>query len=728
VNNKLLLVTLGALLSGSAYSTPMLYTDYIQELDAPVSNKIQDYITQKTQPERIMNIMQSQSRKVDRDTAPLFLNSLALLIAHPDYLQYTPALFQMRIQILMLTGNIEEGIQVIEQLNRKEQESYRLLWVTGLLLTDQKERAIKVFNDVDRNAFQQHKAEYVDTAKDMVLNYKILSQRFQLPEDGNNTIAQQLIEVYNSAGIYDKALAERERVLMWTPELIAQQDQRTALVDFAKEHDLIHKELLLMQTYLTIAAKEGEQFYGNLYTVNDYTDVLVRYYLDPRNTDRRKEWNEALLDAQKLAGQFDPNSHKAYLKNRMLLYNDSRPNLFYSDLVELATVEQDRLLLSKAYLPTLSLPIRHVLLEGYFSLTPLSDKKELVMAGAYAELIERCDEQTPMLVRAFKGHQQLPTSSTLAYQCFEPITWSTLSLSPKMLASLQEEQEQVSYLEMKAKGNESRMLDIAQDSHYLDMRLDATLFFAQSQPLTASRLSELSTIGESLILTAGQQKMVDEAIIDTLRQQNDPELLFSWLKLKPSANAMELAFVAMEQDAMSDAVYYLMMRFTQPEPLNAYEEVKSVRYLDSVFSSLSSDEQEQVHALSQESVQTMLALQNIENELTAAFKDSGIPTMDAVKQALTTFKQFKALLSTAVAEPNYTAQLWLLSDLNRRLSQFLVEQSIQADKRFQPILMEQSTQFKSQSQALLRQLLGLKIEGVTDVRILTSALLFEGGN
>ncbi|MGF1803968.1 hypothetical protein L4C31_01810 [Aliivibrio sifiae] len=727
MSNKLLLsLTLGVLLSGNVHSAPMLYADYLQALNAPVSSKIQDYVTQKTQPDRVINIMLSQSQKVDSDTASLFLDSVALLMVHPDYHQYLPTLRQMRIQILMLNGRIKEGIQNIENLDSKEQDRYRLLWVNSLLWTEQKELAVKVFNDVNRETYQQHKDEYINTGVDMTLNHGVLSQRFQLPEEGNNAIAQQLITTYDNMGAYDKALAERERVLMWTSDLVAQQHQRTSLVTFAKTHELIHKELLMMTTYLTIAAQKGEQFYGDVDTVHEYTNALVLYHLDPRNTERDSAWNDTLLDAEKLTGQFDSNSRRAYLKNRILLYQDTRPDFFYLDLVELATVEQDRRLLSKAYLSTLSLPIRHELLEGYFSLPVVSDEKEIVMADAYAGLIEQCEDQTPMLVRALKGHQLLQTSSILAYQCFEPIIWSSLSLSPQMQVSLQKEQEQVSYMEMKARGSESQMLSIAQGSHNSDMRLDAALFAVERQPLTASRLSELGTITEGLTLTSEQQKTVDNAIIDTLRQQGDMELLLSRLKLNPSANAMELAFGAMDQDATSEAVHYLVMRFAQPEPLSTYEEVKSVRYLDSVFSSLSLYEQGAVRSLSQDSVQTMLVLQNIESQLPGAFKENGLSTMDAVKRALTEFNQLKASLSKSVAEPNYTAQLWLTSVLNRRLAQFLVEQSTQADGRLQPILMKQSIQLKSQSDALLHQLLDLKLEGVTDVRILESVLLFEG--
>jgi hypothetical protein len=160
----------------------------------------------------------------------------------------------------------------------------------------------------------------------------------------------------------------------------------------------------------------------------------------------------------------------------------------------------------------------------------------------------------------------------------------------------------------------------------------------------------------------------------------------------------------------------------QPTPLTQADDIRVVRYLDSVYPSLSQEVQQQVRQVSNEGVQTMVQLRTDEATLDSAFDVEASDTMVAVQQALATYNQLKAKLSSAPVA-NASAQLWLLGQLEGRFGQFLTLQAAQAPDALKPVLREQASQREAQAQRYVRQVVAQKVEGVMDVRVLDAVLL-----
>jgi hypothetical protein len=317
--------------------------------------------------------------------------------------------------------------------------------------------------------------------------------------------------------------------------------------------------------------------------------------------------------------------------------------------VALGMLTQERSTIVNKYSAYLSPSVQQTLLEGGFALPLKSDNITLAMADAYANLIEQCDETVPMEVRALKGHQFVSHDELdLAQQCFSSVVWERVALSDNMISSLSLEQNQVDYMAMKQRGHSTAMVAMAQQGDAA-MRLDAALFAVEAEPLTFERLNVLGEIGVVLALTDEQQKDMNARINERLRQEGPSELLLSRLEQAPRENALALAYWFISQDQDKEAMDYLLIRLEQPEPLADADEIKVVRYLDSVFPSLSQETQQRVRQVSNHSVQVMLQLQAQEASLASAFSIKEADMMVAIGQALAQYNQQRASLSSAPA-------------------------------------------------------------------------------
>ncbi|TNZ87998.1 hypothetical protein CGK40_22930 [Vibrio parahaemolyticus] len=714
---------LGGLLSGGVQGAPLLYTDYVAALEAPVSNELQRYVRDGASPERVMNILLKQSQKVTLDSSSVFLDNVHFLLSESDYAPYQSALHQMSIQTLMLNGDVEAGVKAIASLPSSEQSSYRLLWTAGLLQLSRTPQAVEVFNALSPKEYQRNKAQALNVAQDMVVNHGVASDALHFPGQGNGEFALQLANFYEHNGLYAKSLTERTRRLSLISEPSAQQAYRQTLVAFAKEHDLVRDERQLMEAYL-IAAVANEGVVGEKAHVNEYSRLLVRYYFDERNQAQQERWTDEWLEAQRRLSDVDSATQQAYLENRLYRYNASRPDAFYSDIVALAMLTQERGTIVQYYSTSLSPSIQQTLLEGFFALPLESDKTTLAMADTYAGLLEQCDETAPMEVRALKGHQFVRHDTlNSAQRCFSSVVWEQVSLPDDMVALLSQEQNQVDYMVVKQQGDSSSMIAMALQGD-ANMRLDAALFAVDAQPLTAERLDVLTEIGVILTLTDAQQKDMDAKVNERLRQEGQSELLLPRLEQAPKENALALAYWFMSQDQERDAVNYLLMRLVQPEPLSDTDEIKVVRYLDSVFSSLPQEEQQRVRQASNQSVQRMLQLQAQDASLASAFRIEEADMMAAIGQALAQYNQQRASLTSAPAA-NASAQLWLLGQLEWQLGQFLNQQMAKAPDALKPVLNEQVKQREAQARHYVHQVIEQRMEGVMDTRVLDAVLFME---
>ncbi|MBY7711036.1 hypothetical protein JJB90_26360, partial [Vibrio alginolyticus] len=108
------------------------------------------------------------------------------------------------------------------------------------------------------------------------------------------------------------------------------------------------------------------------------------------------------------------------------------------------------------------------------------------------------------------------------------------------------------------------------------------------------------------------------------------ELLLPRLEQSPEENALALAYWHMSQDQEKDAVAYLLMRLAQSEPLSDVDEIKVVRYLDSIYPSLPQDVQSRVQQVSNDAVQTMLQLRAQEALVASAFHIEEADMMAAI--------------------------------------------------------------------------------------------------
>ncbi len=716
-------IMLGGLLSGGVQSAPLLYTDYVAALEAPVSTELQQYVRDGASPERIMNILLNQSQKVTLDSSSVFLDNVHFLLSESDYAPYQSALHQMGIQTLMLNGDIEAGVKAIASLPPSEQSPYRLLWTAGLLQLNHTSQAVEVFNAISSKEYQDNKTQALSVAQDMVVNYGVASDSLRFPGRGAGDFALQLAAFYEHNGLYTKSLAERVRRLSLIAESSAQQAYRQTLVTFAKEHDLVRDERELMEAYL-IAAVAGDGVVGEMDHVNEYSHLLVHYYFDKRNQAQQARWTDEWLEAQRRLSDTNVVTQQAYLENRLYRYNASRPDVFYSDVVALAMLTQERGSIVHYYSGSLSPSNQQTLLEGFFALPLEADNTTLAMADAYAGLAEQCDDSLPVEVRALKGHQFVSHDAfDSARQCFSTVAWEQVSLPESMILPLSQEQNQVDYMAMKQSGNSGAMIAMAQQGD-ATMRLDAALFAVDAEPLTSERLDVLAEIGAILTLTDAQQKDMNTKINDRLRQEGLSELLLPRLEQAPEENALALAYWFMAQDQGKEAAEYLLMRLAQSEPLLEADEIKVVRYLDSVFSSLPQEIQQRLRQVSNHSVQMMLQLQTQETSLASAFSIKEADMMAAIGQALAQYNQQRASLTSAPAA-NASAQLWLLGQLEWELGQFLNQQMAKAPEALKPVLNEQVKQRETQARHYVHQVIEQRMEGVMDTRVLDAVLFME---
>lgn len=723
--NKTILTTvmLGGFLSGGVQGAPLLYTDYIAALEAPVSNELQQYVRDGAAPERVMNILIKQSQKMTLDSSLVFLDNVNFLLSESDYAPYQSTLHQMNIQARMLNGDVEAGVAAIARLPSSEQSSFRLLWVAGLLQLNRTSQAVEVFNALSSEEYHHNKDQALNVAQEMVINHGVASDSLHFPEQGDDAFALLLANVYERNGLYAKSLDERFRRLSFIAEPSAQQAYRQMLVAFAKEHDLVRDERQLMEAYL-VAAVAGEGVVGEKNYVNDYSHLLVQYYFDERNKAQQSLWSDEWLEAQRRLSETDAVTQKAYLENRIYRNNAARPAAFYTDVVALGMLTQERSTIVNKYSASLSPSVQQTLLEGVFALPLKSDNTTLAMADAYANLIEQCDETVPMEVRALKGHQFVSHDELdLAQQCFSSVVWERVALSDNMISSLSLEQNQVDYMAMKQSSHSTAMIAMAQQGDAA-MRLDAALFAVEAEPLTFERLNVLGEVGVVLALTDEQQKDMNARINERLRQEGQSELLLSRLEQAPRENALALAYWFISQDQDKEAMDYLLIRLEQSEPLGDADAIKVVRYLDSVFSSLSQETQQRVRQVSNHSVQVMLQLQAQEASLASAFSIKEADMMAAIGQALAQYNQQRDSLASAPAA-NASAQLWLLGQLEWQLGQFLNQQMEKAPDALKSVLNEQVKQREAQARHYVRQVIDQRVEGVMDTRVLDAVLFME---
>lgn len=714
---------LGGVLSGGVQSAPLLYTDYVAALEAPVSNELQQYVRDGASPERVMNILLKQSQKVTLDSSSIFLDNIHFLLSDSDYAPYQSALRQMSIQTLMLNGDVEAGVKAIASLPSSEQAPYRLLWTAGLLQLNRTSQAVEVFNALSSDEYHRNKTQALHVAQDMVVNHGVASDSLRFPGQGEEEFALQLAGFYERNGLYAKSLAERVRRLSLITEPSSQQTYRQTLVAFAKEHDLVRDERQLMEAYL-IAAVVGEGVVGEMAYVNEYSHLLVRYYFDERNQAQQARWTDEWLEAQRRLGEVNTATQQAYLDNRIYRYNASRPDVFYSDVVALAMLTQERGVIAQYYSTSLSPSIQQTLLDGFFALPLEVDDTTLAMADAYANLAEQCDDSLPVEVRALKGHQFIRHDNFGAAQrCFSTVVWGQVMLPENVITPLSQEQNQVDYMAMKQRGDSAAMIAMAQQGD-ASMRLDAALFAVDAEPLTSERLAVLAEIGVVLTLTDMQQKDMNDRINERLRQEGQSELLLPRLEQAPEENALALAYWFMSQDQEKEATDYLLMRLAQSEALTDTDEMKVVRYLDSVFASLPQETQQRVRQVSNQSVQKMLQLQTKEASLASAFSIKEADMMAAIGQALAQYNQQRTSLASAPAA-NASAQLWLLGQLEWQLGQFLNQQMMKAPDALKPVLNEQVKQREVQAKHYVHQVIEQRMEGVMDTRVLDAVLFME---
>ncbi|EHK2924759.1 hypothetical protein J7Y46_004648 [Vibrio parahaemolyticus] len=730
MSHKLTLAISALLLCGQAQSKTVLYADYLEALNGPISAVVQEYARQGMPTERVMNLLFSQSQKADADTALILLDNVTMLMAHPDYRSYLPMLKQVRIQALFVSGQLTQGIAEIRALSPQEQAPYCLLLTAAYLQLGQFEQAQRVLNSMTDGVFEQDRERSLYLAQDMVVNYGMSSEMLHLPKDGDKALTQSLANFYDNNGVFDRAYVQRKRLLEWMPKALEQQPHRRTLASYAHEHDLVPEEVAMMEAYLLSAVQDGILI-GDIDTINEYTDKLVVYYADPRNKNHREPKQiESLLAAQRIAGQSSKISQQAYLEHRIFIYQKVRPEFYYTDVVELARLTEQTSLLTDTYQPSLPEATRRALLENYFALSSSeTDRNVLFMTKEYVPFVEQCDVDMPALTRALKGHEFVEASDIeQAQTCYDGLVLASLPIDADMLNGLQQEQERVSYTYLKSIGDEEKALEIAQSSRDEDLRFDAALFAVESLPLTPARVDELLALQTRLALTPEQNAQLEDAIAASLRGSGEFNTLITVLKRNPEAHAMELASLSMVQDDESASVDYLLMSMAQSEPLTPYNEVKAIRYLDSRYAHLDKKTQQRIAHLPQPSVHTMLAYHQVEEKLSQAFPETNAPITEAVSASLDEYNRLKALLSPVPAEPNYTAQLWLLSELDRHFAKHLSALAKQADDNVAQVLMTQVTQLSQQSEQSLRQLLNLKVEGVADSRIMLAVMRLKEEN
>ncbi|MFV0486456.1 MAG: hypothetical protein ACK5NL_04650 [Vibrio fluvialis] len=734
----LLVTTMSVLFCYSVNAAPMLYSDYLYELEAPVSDRIQKFAMDGTKPERIVNILLKQSKKVSIDTVDIFLHNIDYVQHLAEYKPYIPLLESARIQAYFLSGNILRGIDTIKAQPAENQNEYGLLLAAAYLQIDQKDDALDSFNRSSSDYFEKDKERYLLLAKDMILNYGISSESIELPNLGKQLLTKDLATTYTDSGAFDRALVERRRLLDATTNVLERQLQRQSLAAFAKKHDLVRDEVSMMDDYLLSASNDGKGkiVVGDKDVINTYTNDLITYYSDARNKHKREVQDIVpLLKAQQAVGESNEATHILYLENILSLYDKARPESYYRESVELAALTKDASRVVDVYKHSLPGSTRKHLLSGYFSIVKSDpDKNKLFMAKEYLPFIKQCDAKAPALVRALKGHELAQTSDiNNAYHCFASVDFSEFKaseLSPEFISGLVQEREHVSYVYMKQTSQMPEVYAIAKKSDDIDIRFDAALTAIDSQSLDAARVSELFALQKELRLTQKQQSQLNEHIVDLVRKGNDRKLLFSLLKRAPERHALELAYISMDFDNSVDSVKYLLMYFNQQtsrQALSKGEEIKVVRYLDSVVPRLSSNMQRQLEQIHQPYIQQMLAYRKIDVQMANAFKApaADLPIMDAISQGLNEYNEFKNKLSPIPEEPNYTAQLWLLSELDRKFSDYLTELADGADENIVTVLNTQISGLRQQSEQNLKQLLSLKVEGVTDYRVLSGMLMLK---
>ncbi|TON18642.1 hypothetical protein CGH62_25820, partial [Vibrio parahaemolyticus] len=200
---KLTLAISALLLCGQVHAEPVLYADYLEALNAPISTDVQEYARQGMPTERVMNLVFRQSQQADAESAAILFDNVTMLMAHPDYQTYLPILRQVRIQARFVSGQLAQGIDDIQALPQQEQPPYCLLLAAAYLQLGQFEQAQLVLNTMTDEVFEQDRERSLYLAQDMVVNYGISSDTLHLPSDGDEALTQNLADYYDDSGVFD---------------------------------------------------------------------------------------------------------------------------------------------------------------------------------------------------------------------------------------------------------------------------------------------------------------------------------------------------------------------------------------------------------------------------------------------------------------------------------------------------------------------------------------------
>ncbi len=710
-----------AMISGIALSSSsqasLFYTDYVDALAAPAKANHKLFADTQVDKSRLVNIVLSQSQKASRETIDAFVENVDILLSRADMAPWHSELQKAKVNALMMTGRYQEAIESVDALPPQGRTQYGLLQTLAFWQLGDLGHALNTFNRSE--VCREEQPQCLMLAQDLVINAGIKSKQIHLPNDGDKRLVDNLTAFYVENKAYEKAYTEQLRTVEWEDNLIAKQQRRSELVDFTVKYDLIAKEISTMTSYLE---HNGEltsipaSFNAN---INSFTKKLVRFYSDPRNPEHLEPQQvEPLLTSQKRLSETDESTRIAYLENRVYLYRTAHQSSFFNDVNELATLTHDKSLIASVYSKSLSNDNKQALLNTYFTIeSPYKD--DVFMAQQKLPFVSSCSSE-PSLVRALKGHEWVQASNLeRAYECLGELSIEQLPLSSDLKQTLATEKQQVAYVNAKQSGNTTQALALAKTSNDAEMKYDALLFLlASKDTLSAQDIEQFDALRTEFSLTAKQNDHVDSEILLRLRKQNDPQLLMAYLKRSPEKNALELAYLFMENDAFDEAFRYLELRIQQATPLNDYDSVKIVRYLDTYYAYLSEQQRNSLRVVQNSTLKTLSQLHDIQDEMKQGFiVDEQAPLLDAVQAALNEYNRFDAQLSVTVTEPNYTAQLWLQTELTQMLEQTLSQLAQNAPDDMARVLDGKINELHSQRQDKLKQILSLKVEGITDGRI-----------
>ncbi|HFK4418713.1 TPA: hypothetical protein ACGTRQ_003800 [Vibrio parahaemolyticus] len=705
-------------LCSTSQAASLFYTDYVNALTAPAKPDHELFVDSQVDKIRLVNILFSQSQNVSRETIDAFVENVDVLLSRTDMTPWHSELQKAKVNALMMTGRYQEAIESIDALSHQEQVPFGLLQTLAFWQLGDLEHALLSFNHTE--VCHEELRQCLTLAQDLVINAGIKSDQIHLPDDGDKRLVNNLTVFYVENKAYEKAYNEQLRTVDWEDDLIAKQQRRSELVGFAVKYDLIAKEIATMKSYLEHNDELPQipaEFNAN---VNRFTNKLVRYYSDPRNPEHQEPQQvEPLLASQKRLSRTDDETRIAYLENRIYLYRKAHHGSFYDDINELAILTQDKSLIASVYNKSLPNSSRQKLLDTYFAIA-LPYKDDVFMAQQTLPFVSSCSSQTPLLIRALKGHEWVQKSELeRAYDCFGELGVEQLPLSPDLKQTLNTEKQQVAYVHAKQQGDTTQALALAKTSNDAKMKYDALLLLLESKDtLSEADIKHLDTLRTEFSLTAAQNDHVDSEILLQLRKQNDRQLLMAYLKRAPERNALELAYLFIDDDALGEAFHYIELRVQQASPLNDYDNVKIVRYLDTYYPYLSDQQRHRLRIVQNSALSTLSQLHDIQHEIAQSFKvDEQMPLLDAVQATLTEYSRLDTQLATSVTEPNYTVQLWLQAELSLKLEQVFSQLAQNAPVEMAQVLNSKINELHAQRQDKLRHILSLKIEGITDGRI-----------